>query len=174
MITHIFASYIFICPCFILIYGDSPMIPLYLGFNSAGQKTLFFMFLMFQDPNGLKKDSYSGDPILYRREATWAKEARERRPHAPKSLVAAPLGGRTDPPSRHLVRRIASILRPSSPYDLKTTIYGLPSAATQREATKNHQRRKQPPAESRLEGELPPESPPAASPPSPTSPAPSP
>ena len=73
------------------------MIPLYLGFNSAGQKTLFFMFLMFQDPNGLKRDSYSGDPIFYRREATWAKEACERRPQAPKTLVATPPGGRADP-----------------------------------------------------------------------------
>jgi len=93
MITHIFASYILIYPCFILIYGDSPMIPLYLGFNSVGQKTPFFIFLMFQDPNGLQKDSYSGDPIFYRREATWDKEARERRPQDPKSLVAAPPRG---------------------------------------------------------------------------------
>ena len=42
-------------PCFTLIFGDFPNDPFYLGYNSAGRKSLFFVFLTFRDLRELKR-----------------------------------------------------------------------------------------------------------------------
>jgi hypothetical protein len=72
MFTHIFASYIMLYPCFILIFGDLPMIPFILVITLQGRKTLFSMFLMFQDLYGVKRTSTFGNVIFYPREASGA------------------------------------------------------------------------------------------------------
>ena len=70
------------------------MIPFILVITLQGQKSLFFMFLMFQDLNGVKKDSSSGNIIFYPREPTWARRSNETEPGGPKEQGprAPPLG----------------------------------------------------------------------------------
>ena len=58
--------------------------PLYFGYNSAGPEIPVFMFLMFQDLNGVKKDSSSGNIIIFPREPTWAQRRSKTGPGSPK------------------------------------------------------------------------------------------
>ena len=93
MFSHIFASYIMLYPCFTLIFGDLPMIPFILVITLQGQKSLFFMFFMFQDPNGVKKSSSSGNINFYPREPTWARRRSKTGPGGPQDQ-----GPRAHPP----------------------------------------------------------------------------
>ena len=103
-----------------------------------GRKPCFWCFRTQTDS---KRTHIRGILFFIEEKQPGPKKHARRGPRLQRAWSPRPRGARR-PPSRCHDRRIALILRPSSPYDLKTTIYGLPSAATRREATKNHQRRK--------------------------------
>ena len=73
--------------------------PLYFGYNSAGLEILVFMFLTFQDPNGVKKSSSSGNINFYPREPTWAQRRSKTRTGRPQEQRprAHPPGARGAP-----------------------------------------------------------------------------
>lgn len=159
-----------IIPCFTLIYGDLPMIPVIWFITLQNRKTLFCVFFTFKDLYGVKLTWDFWSIIFSPGGTQWTFGAHLERPEGRTRLGgAAQKSGHATHLRSLLDCPIALILSPTDVFCPKNDyIYG-PEEFSGGEHHRKTETPKRRLLQRRLEGETPSGSPPEGSPPSPTS-----